>query len=1177
MANVKKRALSLALALVMLFTLLPTTALAAASDTEFHIMGMESIKGFVRKAAGVPDNETVKIYGIYVNGICKEPAGKDKRASATGGMVDPYSAPGDLGYPGTNGKLVNSDYNGWKVLNDAKILYEDSVTSITIFARIGDDLWIPNNKQVVTAYLSADDLKPIDGKLITQIYLNNATLTPPSDVPVVSGVEVQLHCGTSSNHEKAGTNKFDKLLTNSYQLGDVDENGERTLTVYAAEYVEAFEDSVNYKVDGLKHMLAADESNSKTITLEKENDGTWVPESPSDATIKFKVVCSNVPAVTDITKEVMTTAPAGVTVPAGITYPEQDGTAGLKPIELVSGQSITLLYKITVTGDAGAAYTVTDAGAEVVYGSLTGTLGDSKEAVIYVTKTFEADDAVNGVVSNTASIDGKVTDTDTETVPVTVLYPVDYAFVSSTADETLPDGVTSQLVKPETVQNRAVGTATSNELRNASYTPVDVTDASGKKIGTWSFEGWTPAEGELMTKDGLTYKGSWTYTPVTAPDTCPVYFYLNLESAKTTNPDQMFHSWYYLGQGTTNKGAPVKGTDTIKNPVAGTDFTAGVLEFPTVVLDGKGYTYDAAGKTKGTYSVSWDQMSVADGANGLSNTSNATIVPAGTPTWHVDGKITFVTDDCYKLTYDVNGGNADGPDPRTGLTAGTYGLDISKKPTHAAVNDVPVVFIGWTATRSSQIYGKDDWAPILTYNATIENADVVVYAAWGYDANNDGAVDLFENKFTVIYTDGLGGEVFANEVHSDLLSGANTPAFEGKLERANYVFDGWTPVVADKVVAPADGTTITYTATWATDVIGPDTNRDGKPDPDGIPDYKQAVVYFESSDSSYGTVNKTFEVFTLKKKNESGEYTELVKAEATAEVNSNSSRNRFSNWTLGGEKVDGDTKLAYTFVAKGGETYTFTANFYRRSSNNNNHNNNNTTIKEEDVPLAGGPQLNKEDHFAYIKGYADGTVRPNNYITRAQVATIFYRLLTDESRAIYFSDSNDYPDVTDDYWANKAISTLSNAGIITGFSDGTFRPNAYITRAQFAAISARFSVVTEDLPNPFSDVPAGYWAEDLIAYAAEIGWVSGYSDGTFRPDNYITRAAAMKLINNVLERRVDEEGLLAGATHWTDNTPDDWHYFVVLEATNSHDYDRRSKKDLMEDWTKLTADRVWDE
>ena len=339
---------------------------------------------------------------------------------------------------------------------------------------------------------------------------------------------------------------------------------------------------------------------------------------------------------------------------------------------------------------------------------------------------------------------------------------------------------------------------------------------------------------------------------------------------------------------------------------------------------------------------------------------------------------------------------------------------------------------------------------------------------------------------------------------------------------------------------------------------------------DGIPDKYQAVVNFKAG--SNGTLKgNTTHVITLKDAN--GNYAEKQTVEVTGPTASANSRYDFDGWT--GDAKCNSSAFKAEMKLEGGKSYTVTANFSRRSSGGGSHSGG-TTIKDPEVPL-GGLQLNKDDHFAYIKGYADGTVRPNNFITRAQVATIFYRLMTKETRTMYFSESNDFSDVSDDYWANKAISTLSNAGIITGFYDGTFRPNAFITRAQFAAIAARFSVVTEDLPNPFSDVPEGYWAEDLIAFAADVGWVNGYADGTFRPTANITRAAAMKLINNVLERQVDEDGLLKNATQWNDCTPDDWCYYIVMEATNSHDWERRSKKSLVEDWTALTADPVWDE
>ena len=274
----------------------------------------------------------------------------------------------------------------------------------------------------------------------------------------------------------------------------------------------------------------------------------------------------------------------------------------------------------------------------------------------------------------------------------------------------------------------------------------------------------------------------------------------------------------------------------------------------------------------------------------------------------------------------------------------------------------------------------------------------------------------------------------------------------------------------------------------------------------------------------------------------------------------------------------GTATVTVTFQGNYEGTVVKTFNIVKRSSTHSRDDDDDRiTIKNPETPMASLPALNKEDHTAYIKGYADGTVRPSNYITRAQVATIFYRLLTEESLDAFYKDTNSFTDIPQSYWANEAISTLSSAGIIGGYADGTFRPDAFITRAQFAAIAARFSVVTEDLPNPFSDVPEGYWAEDLIAYAAEVGWVNGYADGTFRPTANITRAAAMKLINNVLERQVDEDGLLENATQWSDCTPDDWCYYIVMEATNSHDWERRNSKSLVEDWTALTADPVWDE
>lgn len=218
--------------------------------------------------------------------------------------------------------------------------------------------------------------------------------------------------------------------------------------------------------------------------------------------------------------------------------------------------------------------------------------------------------------------------------------------------------------------------------------------------------------------------------------------------------------------------------------------------------------------------------------------------------------------------------------------------------------------------------------------------------------------------------------------------------------------------------------------------------------------------------------------------------------------------------------------------------------------------------------------LNKTDHFAYVIGYPDGTVHPNGQITRAEVATIFFRLLRDEVRDGAFTTSNTYSDVAYGKWYNNPISTMSALGIITGYPDGTFKPNKPITRAEFAAIAARFDETQSGKSATFSDV-IGHWAakEIGIAYANE--WIKGYPDGTFKPDQNITRAEAMTLINRVLERKPESPAdLLTNMNKWTDNMDTSkWYYLDVQEATNSHAYTRKTFN--YELWRQMLPDPDW--
>lgn len=251
------------------------------------------------------------------------------------------------------------------------------------------------------------------------------------------------------------------------------------------------------------------------------------------------------------------------------------------------------------------------------------------------------------------------------------------------------------------------------------------------------------------------------------------------------------------------------------------------------------------------------------------------------------------------------------------------------------------------------------------------------------------------------------------------------------------------------------------------------------------------------------------------------------------------------------------------------------------------------TVKGSSGSHSGGsrPSLNTKDHYGYIIGYpvdyytgqptTDQTkkpVRPEGKITRAEVATIYFRMLTDESRTKFWSQSNSYSDVKAGDWFNNAVSTLSNAGIIAGYEDGSFKPNGYITRAEFATIAARFFDVTYNGKDLFPDI-SGHWAKDYINQAANKGFVNGYEDGTFKPDRNITRAEAVTLVNRTLDRHPDKSHFTKDMLVWPDNMDQTkWYYADMQEATNSHTYQMKenSDKTKYENWTKTLPIRNWE-
>ena len=230
------------------------------------------------------------------------------------------------------------------------------------------------------------------------------------------------------------------------------------------------------------------------------------------------------------------------------------------------------------------------------------------------------------------------------------------------------------------------------------------------------------------------------------------------------------------------------------------------------------------------------------------------------------------------------------------------------------------------------------------------------------------------------------------------------------------------------------------------------------------------------------------------------------------------------------------------------------------------------SVEDNETPP---PPLEREKHDAYIVGYPNGNVGPLDPITRMEVATIFYRLLQDDAREQVWCTTYPYPDVEANSWYSNQVATMTNAGILAGFPDGTFGPQKQITRGEFATIAALFFHAPEVTDDAFSDI-SDSWAREYINRAAALGLVSGFPDGTFRPEQTITRAEVMEILNNVLFRTPDKDHFLDDMVKWPDNSnPNAWYYEPVQEATNSHDYERVDNTSP-ETWTKITQQRDWD-
>ena len=450
-----------------------------------------------------------------------------------------------------------------------------------------------------------------------------------------------------------------------------------------------------------------------------------------------------------------------------------------------------------------------------------------------------------------------------------------------------------------------------------------------------------------------------------------------------------------------------------------------------------------------------------------------------------------------------------------------------------------------------------------------------------------------ENVINLYYTKATQYKIIIHYVDD-----AQTPTtlqkdtvIEGKYENNSYDVNDKIPArigdyVKESVTGNVEGTvgtsdviiTVVYTKDVLVDPTVPKTNDPG----DNIPDKYQVIVKYVPDTTGRGTVGQlTEEVLTIYRDSEKKGYASEGQVTATGSIATvTGNRCYFSKWTTNAT-VDTSKEPATlgkkTFNAKGGETYTFTANFGYSGGGGSGGSSRPSTPPTVDIPDDVPTGLNGKDHYAYIIGYGNNDVRPQNNITRAEVATIFFRLLTDETREANMTKSNGYNDVKDGDWFCCAVSTLSKMGIIKGYEDGSFKPNDPISRAEFAAIAARFDPDGDKTPASFSDVTS-HWAKDEISIAANHGWIKGYEDGSFKPDQKITRAETMTLVNRVLNRLPEaKDDLHKDMKTWVDNMDETaWYYLAVQEATNSH-YFKNKTGTKFEQWTDLRDTRDWSE
>ena len=747
-------------------------------------------------------------------------------------------------------------------------------------------------------------------------------------------------------------------------------------------------------------------------------------------------------------------------------------------------------------------------------------------------------------------------------------YGVTYSYVSGTEGADLPWNVIASL--PVNKYTYAEGEKVTTAMK-----PDDVVFGEY----TWKFQGWTlngtavaPNTQVPMAKGGLNFVGTWIRTsaqdekyPVTYEyvsgtegadlpwnviDSLPVNEYTYAESEKVTTamkPDDMgFGEYTWKFQGWTLNGTAVAPNTQVPMAKGGLNFVGTWIrtsaqdekypvtyeyvsgtegaDLPWNVIDSlpvNEYTY--AESEKVTTAMKPDDMGFGEYTWKFQGwTLNGTAVAPNTQVPMAKGGLNFVgtwirtsaQDEKYPVTYSY--------------VSGVEGVELPEevkatlpvnKDTYTIGQQVPTAAKPANVTVGDYIWSLKAWK--LGDNEIVPNNSVPMV---------EGGLNFVgiwtREKATVTVTfDANGGTVAPTS--KTITKGSTltlpTPVLSG------YSFDGW-------FTEKTGGTQVNAGATFDKDTT------------------LYAHWTKKSSSGGGGSSSRDYD-YTLRYVTNGGK--------------SIASETKSKRWTKDYEDLPMPTRAGYRF-----DGWYYDSALKNEVTGDVKVNSRTVTLYAGWIGSSVPDSLNGEDHFAYVQGYADGTVRPNTPVTRAQVATILFRLLDESVRKEYLTENNTFTDVASNYWANTAISTMANMGVFKGRTADRFDPNAPITRGEFAAVCARFDDSKVKTTETYSDID-GYWAANEILRAAALGWVQGYQDGSYRPNNSITRAQVVTMINRVLCRMPEKNAdLLKGMSSFTDCAEDDWCYLAIQEATNSHDYKTKSGS-IHEKWTDLNTAPDW--